>query len=103
MFVTINKPAMVDHTDNEIEYIMTNPLNLEQISTNRAKQEEEDSEPLVIDLRDISENDISRNWLHDIEEEEEEGADEEGMEELPGMLEDDSEPWIMPSTNNPTA
>jgi hypothetical protein len=28
-FVTINKTVMVDDTDNEIEYIKTNPLNLE--------------------------------------------------------------------------
>jgi len=37
-FVTINKTVMVDDTDNEIEYIKTNPLNLERTSTIRVKQ-----------------------------------------------------------------
>jgi hypothetical protein len=42
-FVTINKTVMVDDTDNEIEYIKTNPLNLERTSTIRVKHEDEDS------------------------------------------------------------
>jgi len=44
-FVTINKTVMVEDTDNEIEYIMTNPINLERTSTSRVKQEDDDSEP----------------------------------------------------------
>jgi hypothetical protein len=55
-FITINQTVMVDDTDNEIEYIKTNPLNLERTSTIRVKQEEEDSEHLVIDLLDNSED-----------------------------------------------
>jgi hypothetical protein len=99
-FITINKTVMVDDTNNEIEYIKTNPLNLERTSTIRVKQEEEDSEPLVIDLLDSSEDEISGDELDDMEEEEEEEEEEEGKEALPGMSEDDSEPGIMPITNN---
>jgi hypothetical protein len=40
---------MVDDTDNEIEYIKTNALNLERTSTIRVKLEEEESETSVID------------------------------------------------------
>jgi len=99
-FVTINKMVMVDDTDNEIEYIKTNPLNLEQTSTIRVKQEEEDSEPLVIDLLDSSVDEISGDELDDTEEEQEEEEQQEGTEELPGMSEDNSELGIMPITNN---
>jgi len=42
-FVTINKTVMVDDSDNEIEYMKTNPLDLERTSTIRMKQEDEDS------------------------------------------------------------
>jgi len=75
---------MVDDTDNEIEYIMTNSLNLEQTSTIRVKQDDEDSETSVIDLLDGSEDETRVDDLDDMEEEE--GG--EGKEELPGMLED---------------
>jgi len=97
-FVTINKTVMVDDTDNEIEYIKTNPLNLERTSTIRVKQEDEDSETSVFDLLDISEDKTSGDELDDMEEEKE----GEGKEELPGMPEDqdDSDPGIMPITNN---
>ena len=44
-FLTINKMVMVEDTDNEIEYIMTNPINLERTSTSRVKQEDDASEP----------------------------------------------------------
>jgi hypothetical protein len=64
------------------------------------KQEEEDSEPLFIDLLDSSEDEISGDELDDTEEEEEEEEEEEGKEELPGMSEDDSEPGVMLITNN---
>jgi hypothetical protein len=39
--------------------------------------------------------------LEDTEEEEHVEEEEERKEELPGMLEDNSEPGIMPITNNP--
>ena len=97
-FVTINKTVMVDDTDNEIEYIKTNPLNLERISTIRVKQEDEDSETSVIDLLDSSEDETSGDELDDMEDEEE----GEEKEEVPGMPgdQDDSDPGIMPITNN---
>jgi hypothetical protein len=44
-FVTIIKTVMVDNTDNEIEYIETNPLNQQRTLTIGVKQEVEDSEP----------------------------------------------------------
>jgi hypothetical protein len=100
--VTINKSVMVDDTDNQIEYIKTNPLNLERTSTIRVKQEEEDSEPLVIDLLDSSEDEISGDELDDTEEEEAEEEVEDGKGELPEISEDNSEPGIMPITNNPS-
>jgi hypothetical protein len=98
--VTINKTVMVDDTNNEIEYIRTYPPNLERTPTSRVKQEEDDSEPFVIDLLGSSENEISGDELQDMEEEEKEEEEEKGKEELPGMSEDDLEPWIMPITNN---
>jgi len=55
-FITINKTVMVDDSDNEIEYIKTNPIDLEITSTIRVNHEEEDNEPLVIDVLDSSEN-----------------------------------------------
>jgi hypothetical protein len=69
-FITINKSVMVDDTDSEIEYIKTNPLNLERTSTITVKQEEEDSETSVIDIQDSSEDETSGDELDDIEEEE---------------------------------
>jgi hypothetical protein len=64
------------------------------------KQEEDDSEPFLSDLLGSSENEISGDELHDMEEEKKEEEEENGKEELPGMSEDDLEPWIMPITNN---
>jgi hypothetical protein len=89
---------MVDDTDNEIEYIKTNPLNLERTSTIRVKQEAKDSETSVIDLLDSSEDETSGDELDDMEDEEE----GEEKEEVPGMPEDqdDSDQGIMPITNN---
>jgi len=97
-FVTINKTVMVDDTDNEIEYIKTNPINLERTSTIRVKQQDEDSETSVIDLLDSSEDETSGNELDDMEEEEE----GDGKEELPGMSEDQDnyDPGMMPITDN---
>ena len=97
-FVTINKTVMVDNTDKEMQYIKTNPLNLEQTSTIRVKQEDEDSEPSVIDILDSCEDQISCDELDDMEQEEE----GEGKEEPPGMPEDqdDSDLGIMPITNH---
>jgi hypothetical protein len=97
-FVTINKTVMVDDTNNEIEYIKTNPLNLERTSTIRVKQENEVSETSVIDLLDSSEEETSGDEFDDMEEEQE----GEGKEELPGMPEDqdDCDPRIMLNTNN---
>jgi hypothetical protein len=66
---------MVDDTDNEIEYIKTNPLNLERTSTIRVKQYDKDSETSVIDLRDSSEDEPSGNELDDEKEEEERGRE----------------------------
>jgi len=48
-FVTLNKTVIVDDTDNEIEYIKANPINLERTPTIRVKQEKEDSDALFID------------------------------------------------------
>jgi len=63
-FITINRTVMADDTDNEIIYINTNPLNLEQTSTSRAKQEEEDCKPLVIDLVDSPKaKSVEMNWM----------------------------------------
>jgi hypothetical protein len=58
---------------------------------------DDDSEPLVIDLLDRSENQISGDELDDTAEEEEE---DNGKKELPGMSEDLTEPGSMPITNN---
>jgi hypothetical protein len=65
---------------------------------------EDDSESLVIDLLDRSEDQISGDELDDTEEEEEEVEEEEdnGKKELPGMSEDITEPGSMPITNNST-
>jgi hypothetical protein len=60
-FVTMNMTVMVDNTDNEIEYIQTNTLRLEQTSTMRVKQEDDDSDSLVIDLLDSSKDNICGN------------------------------------------
>jgi hypothetical protein len=61
IFVTMNMTVMVDNTDNEIEYIQTNTLRLEQTSTMRVKQEDDDSDSLVIDLLDSSKDNICGN------------------------------------------
>jgi len=97
-FATIIKTVMVDDTDNEIEYIMIITLNLEQSSTIRVKQEDDDSEPLGIDLLDCSGDEISADELTEMEEEEE-GI---GNDELPGLPEDqdDSDLGLMPITHN---
>jgi len=44
-FITINKTVMVDDTYSEIQYIITNPLNLKWTWIIRVKQKEEDREP----------------------------------------------------------
>jgi hypothetical protein len=101
-FVTINMMVMVDDTGNGIEDIKTNPLNLDRTSTIRVTQEGEDIKPLVIDLLDSSEEQISGDELDDTEKTEEQEEEEEEKEELPGMSEDDSEQGYMPiSTNAP--
>jgi len=89
--------AMVDDRDNEITHTKTNPVNLEWRSTIWVKEEEEDSEPLLLNLLHKSENEIGGDAFPDMEDEEEEV---EGMEQLPGMLEDGSEVRIMPINNN---
>jgi hypothetical protein len=63
-------------------------------------QEEEDIKPLVIDLLDSSEEEISGDELDDTEETEEQEEEEEEKEVLPGMSEDDSEQGFMPITTN---
>jgi len=97
-FVTINHTVMVDDTNNGIEYIKTNPLNMEPTLTIRVKQEAEECESLLIDLLDSSENEISGDSLTDNEEEEE--GKEQRKEELLRMLEDNSELGIRPITTN---
>jgi len=89
---------MLGATDNGIEYIKSNPFIPERTLTIRVNQEDIDSKPLVIDLPDSSKDKISADELDDIEEEEE----GEGNEEHLGMPEDqdDSDPGIMPITNN---
>jgi hypothetical protein len=97
-FVSNNRTVMVDDTDNEIEYIKTTPLNLERTLTIRVKQEDEDSDPSVIDLLVSTEAEISGDELDDMK------AEEEGArkEELPGRTgdHDSSNPRIMQITNN---
>jgi len=75
---------MVDDTDNEIESIKSNPINLEWTSTIRVKQKDAGREPLVIHLVDGSGDEIHADELDDMEEEEE----VEAMEQLLGMPED---------------
>jgi len=89
---------MVDDTDNEIQYIKTNPFNLKWTLTSRVKQEEENSKPLHVDRLDGSEHTIcGHGFDHVYVREKEEAA---GQEELPGMLEDLSKPGILCITNN---
>ena len=83
-FVTINKTVMVDDNDNEMEYIKTKPLNLERTSTIRVKQANKDSDPLVIDILDTSEDESSADDLDYMEE----GEEGEGTKKVPWMLED---------------
>jgi len=89
---------MVDDADNEINYIKTNHLNLEWTWTIMVKQEEKDSQPLVIDFLHYSEDKIRANKLDGMVEEQE----EEEKEERLGMPDDqvDSDLGIMPITNN---
>jgi len=65
-FVTINNTVMLDDTDNEMEYIKNNSLNLEWTSSIRVRQEDEDSEPRVIDLLDSSGDEMSADELNDM-------------------------------------
>jgi len=97
IFTAINETVIVDDTDNEIKYINTNPLSLECTSTIRVKQEDEDSEPSVIDILDSSEHEISGDQL-DVMEEAEKG---EEKEVLVGIPEDqnDSDKEIMTIMN----
>jgi len=97
-FVTINKTVMLDDTVNEIEYIKTNPVNMERTLTIGLKEEDEDRMPFVIELLDTSKDEISGDELDDVEEKEE----GEAKYELPGMLEDldNSDLWIMQITNH---
>jgi len=96
-FVTFNKMVMVKHTDNEIEYIKNNPLNLELTSTIGVKHKDKHCEPLVIYLIDTSGDKIVADGLDDMQEVER----REAKEEIPGMPEDqdDSDQGIMPITN----
>jgi len=96
-FVTFNKMVMVKHTDNEIEYIKNNPLNLELTSTIGVKHKDKHCEPLVIYLIDTSGDKIVADGLDDMEEVER----REAKEGIPGMPEDqdDSDQGIMPITN----
>ena len=94
-FNPITQTVMVDNTGNVIEYIKTNPLNLEWISTIKVNQEKEDNKPVVIALLDSSKNEISGDELDHNEEEEEDEGDEAGKEELLGMSEDNLDPGFM--------
>jgi len=83
-YVTISKAVMVDETDNEIKYIKTNPLTIEQTSTIRVKQEDGDSESWDINLLDSSGDEIGANQLVHMEQEKE----GEAKQELLGISED---------------
>jgi hypothetical protein len=98
-FINIIKVVMVDDTDNKIKYIKTNPVNQEGTSMIRVKQDDQDHQPLLIDLLDSSKDKISGNELDDMEGEEE----GEGKEELPGMPEHkgDRDMGMMPVSNFP--
>jgi methyl coenzyme M reductase subunit C len=100
-FDTITKIVIVDANINEMEYIKTNPFNVEQISTSMVKQEEEYSETSVIDLLHSSGDEISRDKLQDVDEEEE----GKGKEQLPVMpeVQDHYNPEIMIITHNALA
>jgi len=90
---------MVDDTDNEMEYIKTNPFNLEWTLTIRVTQEDEHHGALVNDLVQSFRGAISPNELTNWKKEE----DGNGKKELLGMLEiqDDSKLGIMSITNKP--
>ena len=62
-FGAINKMVIMDESNNEIEFIKTNPLNLERVSTISVKEEDEDCKPSVLDLLDSSGDEISANAL----------------------------------------
>jgi hypothetical protein len=68
-FITIHRMVIEDDSKNEIEYIKTNLLDLERTPTITVKQEEQDSEHLLIDLLDSSGNKISADELDDLEKE----------------------------------
>lgn len=70
----------MDNTENEIQLIKTNPINLGRILTIWAKHEDKDSKPLRIDLLDSSKSEIIGNEFNDMEEEKEQ---EDCKEELP--------------------
>jgi len=100
-FITINNTVMVDDTPNVIEYITTNPLNLEWTMTITVKQGEEDSEPSFTASLDSSKTKISGDELdYTPEEEAQEEEMKEAKEELLGMSEEDLELGIMLITNN---
>ena len=63
-FNTINHIVMLDDTNNEIEYIKTNLVNLTCTLTVRMKQEVRDSELLSINVLHSSGNIISTDELH---------------------------------------
>lgn len=58
MYITINKLVMVDNTENEIQYIKTNPINLECLLTIWVKLEDGESKPLCIELLDSIKSEI---------------------------------------------
>ena len=97
-FSTINKMVNMEKTDNEIEYIKTNTLHLEETLTIWVKPEDNDNERIIIDIFVSSGGDISANELDEIEEAEQ----VEGKDELLRMQEnqEDSKCGIMPIMNN---
>jgi len=77
--VTINDTVMVDATDNDIEYIKTNLLNLQWTPTIRVKQEDEDSESLVFHSLDSSQDESSADEFDHMKNEEEGEWKEESL------------------------
>jgi hypothetical protein len=67
IYVTISTAVMVNETDNEIIYIKTNPLCVEETSTIREKHDDGDSELRGIHLRDSTGDKIGSNQLDDME------------------------------------
>lgn len=68
---------MVDNTDHEVKYIKTNRLNLEGTLPSRVKQEDEDREPLAIDLFQSCEDKICADEMDNMVEKEEEERNED--------------------------